>query len=63
MNKPWKLIAIGVGLMVVGVALPFLMVIQLLESTLFLSFLAHGCSMVGLITGFVGVTQYFRSGK
>ena len=63
MNKPWKLIAIGVGLMVVGVALPFLMVIQLLESTLFLSFLAHGCSMVGLITAFVGVAQYFRSGK
>lgn len=63
MNKPWKLIAIGVGLMVVGIALPFLMVIRLLESTLFLSFLAHGCSMVGLITGFVGVAQYFRSRK
>lgn len=61
MNKPWKLIAIGVGLMVIGIALPFLMVIRLLESTLFLSFLAHGCSMVGLITGFVGVAQYFRS--
>jgi hypothetical protein len=56
-----KLLAIGIGLMVVGVALPFLMVIRLLEPTLFLSFLAHGCSMAGLITGFVGVAQYFRS--
>jgi hypothetical protein len=63
MKEPRKLMAIGVGLMIVGVALPFLMVIQLLESTLFLSFLAHGCSMVGLITGFVGVAQYFRSRK
>lgn len=63
MEHPRKLMAIGIGLMIVGVALPFLMVIQLLESTLFLSFLAHGCSMAGLITGFIGVAQYFRPRK
>lgn len=60
MEKSRKLLAIGIGLMIVGVALPFLMVIRLLESTLFLNFLAHGCSMTGLITGFIGVARYFR---
>jgi hypothetical protein len=63
MEEPRKLLVIGVGLMVVGVVLPFLMVIRLLESTLFLNFLAHGCSMAGLITGFLGVAGYFRSRK
>ena len=63
MDGTRKLLLIGIGLMIVGVALPFLMVIGLLESTLALSFLAHGCSMVGLITGFIGVARYFRSRK
>lgn len=63
MKKPQKLLVIGGFLLIVGVALPFLMVTRLLESTLFLSFLAHGCSMAGFITGFIGIARYFRSRK
>ncbi len=63
MKKPQKLLVIGGFLLIVGVALPFLMVTRLLEPTLFLSFLAHGCSTVGFITGFIGIALYFRRGK
>jgi len=57
MQNPLRLIAIGLGLLVIGVVLPFLMVIELLESTLFLNFLAVVSSIAGLVTGFVGITQ------
>ena len=63
MKKPQKLLVIGGFLLIVGVALPFLMVLRLLEPTLFLSFLAHGCSMAGLVTGFIGIALYVRTGK
>jgi hypothetical protein len=57
MENPLKLVAIGFGLLIIGVVLPFLMVIELVESTLFLNFLAVACSIAGLTTGFVGITQ------
>lgn len=63
MENPLKLLAIGFGLLVVGVVLPFLMVIGLVESTLFLNFVAVACSIGGLTTGFMGITHYFRSRK
>jgi len=63
MKKPQKLLVIGGFLLIVGVALPFLMVMRLLESTLFLSFLAHGCSIAGFITGFIGIARYLGSRK
>lgn len=63
MDNPLKLLAIGFGLLVVGVVLPFLMVLGLVESTLFLNFVAVACSIVGLTTGFMGITHYFRSHK
>ena len=63
MEKPLRLIAIGFGLLLIGAVLPFLMVIELVESTLFLNFLAAMSSIAGLATGFIGITQYFRSRK
>ncbi|MCJ7576538.1 MAG: hypothetical protein MUO80_07710 [Dehalococcoidia bacterium] len=63
MESPTRPIAIGFGLLVVGVVLPFLMVIGLVQSTLFLNFVAVVCSIGGLTTGFMGITHYFRSGK
>jgi len=63
MKKPQKLLVIGGFLLIVGVALPFLMITRLLEPSLFLSFLSHGCSTVGFITGFIGIALYFRTGK
>jgi len=63
MESPLRLIGIAFGLLVIGVALPFLMVIELLESTLFLNFVAVACSIGGLTAGFIGISQYLRSRK
>jgi len=63
MEHPFRLVAIGFGLLIIGAVLPFLMVIKLVESTLFLNFVAVGCSLGGLTTGFVGITRISRSRK
>ena len=63
MKNPRNLLIIGGCLLVIGVALPFLMITRLLEPNLFLSFLSHGCSTAGFITGFIGIALYFRMGK
>jgi hypothetical protein len=57
MENPLRLVVIGFGLLIVGVVLPFLMVLKLVESTLFLNFLAVASSVAGLTTGFMGITQ------
>ncbi len=63
MKNPRNLLIIGGCLLVIGVALPFLMITRLLEPNLFLSFLSHGCSTAGFIIGFIGIALYFRMGK
>lgn len=63
MASSLRLLAIGFTLLVVGVVLPFLMVIRVVESTLFLNFVAVVCTIGGLTTGFLGMAHYFRSGK
>jgi hypothetical protein len=63
MKKPTNLLIIGGCLLIIGVALPFLMITRLLEPNLFLSFLSHGCSTAGFIIGFIGIAVYFRTGK
>lgn len=55
-----QLIWIGFLLMVVGVILPFLMVIHILESTLLLNALAYFSSLFGLLAGLFGVITYAR---
>jgi hypothetical protein len=62
MENPLRLVVIGFGLLLIGVVLPFLMVLKLVESTLFLNFLAVASSVGGLTTGFMGITQ-LRSRK
>jgi hypothetical protein len=54
-----RLIAIGFGLMLVGVILPYLMVMKLVESTFLLNFLAYGCQVAGLLLGMVGAITLF----
>ncbi|MBE0430356.1 MAG: hypothetical protein IBX67_00855 [Dehalococcoidia bacterium] len=58
METPVKLIIAAAILLLIGAVLPFLMVLELLEPTFFLSFLSMACSTVGLITGFIGIAQY-----
>ncbi len=44
LSPKWMMI-IGVALMLLGVILPWLMVLQLVQSTFFLVFLSHACSL------------------
>jgi hypothetical protein len=54
MNSPRLLLSLGVILMLLGIALPFLMVIQVLESSFFLNFFSWGASVAGLALGTIG---------
>lgn len=51
---PKQMIFIAVGLLVLGVVLPFLMVMDVLASTFFLNFFAYACQVSGLILGMIG---------
>ena len=57
---PRNLILIGFGLSVLGVALPLLMLIHIIPSTLFLNFFSFTASMSGLLLGITGAAQYVR---
>ena len=60
MNSPGFLLTLGVILMFLGILLPFLMVIQVLESTFFLNFFSWGLSVAGLAIGTIGFAMYSR---
>ena len=60
MNSPRLLIGLGLFLMVLGMILPFLMVIKVLASSFFLNFFAWGASITGLMLGMTGVAMYWR---
>ena len=51
---PKILLGVGFVLLVLGVALPMLMVLQYIPSTFFLDFFSYGASFAGLIIGLIG---------
>lgn len=53
-----RLMFIALAAMFLGVLLPFLMVIRVIESTFLLNFIAFIISVGGLFTGIVGITMY-----
>ena len=63
MNNPRFLLSLGLVLMFLGIILPFLMVIKVLESTFFLNFFSWGASVAGLSFGTIGFTLYSRTRK
>lgn len=58
LDHPVRLIWLSVGLMVLGVALPFLIVIKVIESTMFLNFVAFISQALGFILGYVALALY-----
>nr|MBN1229384.1 hypothetical protein [Anaerolineae bacterium] len=62
LERPVRLMVIGFFLMVFGIIAPLLMVIKVIEPTLWLSFLSHTSSVVGLFIGLIG-TAMFAAGK
>jgi hypothetical protein len=61
MNSPRLLFSFGLILMLLGVILPFLMVIHALESSFFLNFFSWGASVAGLALGTIGFAMYSRT--
>ncbi|HEX6036326.1 MAG TPA: hypothetical protein VFY83_17940 [Anaerolineales bacterium] len=63
MNSPRFLLSLGVFLMLLGIVLPFLMVVRVLESTFFLNFFSWGASVAGLAFGTIGFAVWSRGRK
>jgi len=63
MNSPRLLLSLGLVLMLLGIILPFLMVIHVLESTFFLNFFSWGASVAGLAFGTIGFATYAKMKK
>lgn len=60
MVAPWKLIGIGLVLVILGVIGPSLMVLGMIESTFWLGGLSYLSSTIGLILGVIGSAFYAR---
>jgi hypothetical protein len=63
MKSPRFLLTLGLILMLLGIILPFLMVIHVLPSSFALNFFSWGASVVGLALGMIGVATYVRIKK
>jgi len=61
MDNPVRLMVIGFVGLVLGVVLPFLMVMRILEPSFLLSFIAFGASIGGMFLGIMGAFNYARS--
>jgi hypothetical protein len=61
MKSPGLLLGLGVVLMLLGIVLPFLMVVHIMESTFFLNFFSWGASVAGLAFGTIGFAMYSRN--
>lgn len=58
--SPVGMMIVGFVLLVVGFAIPFLMILQVIELGFFLAFLSYAASLSGLILGFIGSVLYVR---
>mgnify|MGYP001258241075 FL=1 len=47
-------------LLLMGVVIPFMMIMEVIKTTFFLSFLSFFLSLVGVIVGIVGSLSYAR---
>ena len=63
MKSPRLMVGLGLFLMLLGIALPFLILIKVLESTFFLNFFAYAASVSGLFLGVIGVATWVRTRK
>jgi hypothetical protein len=61
--SPVGFMVTGFFLLLLGIVLPFLMVIHILESTFFLNFFSYGMSIVGLILGIIGASRFGRGSR
>ncbi|MCS6825208.1 MAG: hypothetical protein NZ553_01205 [Caldilinea sp.] len=60
MTNSIRFILIGAVLLVIGVAVPFLMILGLLDAGFLLLFASYAASVGGLLFGVVGAMLYVR---
>jgi len=53
------LITLSFVLLFMSAALPFLMILDLIQTTLFLNFLAGIFMIIGMYLGLIGIAQYY----
>jgi len=59
-NNPSRILVIGFFLVLFGFVGPFLMVLDILPTTYFLSFLSYASSIAGLFLGVIGTASVVR---
>ena len=59
--RPLGMIGLGFILVVLGFVLPFLMVLQIVQSSFLLNFVAYGSSIAGLFLGILGASSFIRN--
>jgi hypothetical protein len=52
------LLIVGLGLVLLGAVLPFLMVMRIIPASFALSFLSYGASVIGLFLGLIWAAMY-----
>ena len=60
MKSPRLLLPLGLFLMTMGIVLPFMMVLHVIESTFFINFVSWASSVIGLALGMIGVTYMVK---
>ena len=63
MNHPKRLIIIGFFLVLFGFIVPWLMVLDFVQTTIWLSFLVYGSQISGLILGIMGAAMMAGASK
>ena len=61
MDNPFRLVVTASVLLVIGVVLPYMMVLGHMPSTLFLNFVTIAAQIAGLFVGFIGISMYIRT--
>jgi hypothetical protein len=61
--SPKSMMLLGVGLMVFGVVIPFMMILRIIDTSFWLTFLSYGASVSGLVIAFLGLIMYARKEK
>ncbi len=60
LRHPGKTILLGFILVMVGLIIPVLMVMHIIEASFFLSFLSFGSSVSGLFLGIIGAAMFSK---
>lgn len=58
--SPFGLMALGFVMLLAGFAIPFLMIIQVLQPSFLGALLSYALSLVGLIVGVIGTAVFAR---